>query len=84
MRIESKRRECRNYCGDGKYAIQKYWFDEIMIDDVMRAYGIRETDRNYEKAKKIVMKSKKDFRNGWSFFTREDIDNKVSVLCMSL
>lgn len=83
MMIERNRHECQNCCG-GKYAIQKYWFDDLTIDDVMKTYGIKETDRHYEKAKKIVMKSKKDFRNGWSFFTREDIDKKIVILCMNV
>ena len=81
VEIERKRHKCPKM--GGKFAIQKYWLDRIGIEDVMEHYGLESSDGNYGKVRKIVEKSKKDFRNGWSFFTREDIDRKILVLCMN-
>ena len=62
---------------NGKYIIQRYWFDEATISDVMEHYGIKNDDNCRESVAKVLVKSKKDFRNGWSYFTREDIDSKI-------
>ena len=60
-----------------KYAIQRYWFNELTLEDVLREYGIRRGNQHREAVSKVLMKSKKDFQFGWSFFTREDIDDKI-------
>lgn len=60
-----------------KYAIQRYWFNEMTLDDVLREYGIRRGSPHREAVSKVLMKSKRDFQAGWSFFTREDIDAEV-------
>ena len=62
---------------NSKVAIQKFWFGELMMDDVLKAYGIKKDSPNYEKVLKILVKTKRDFVNGWSFFTREGIDLKI-------
>lgn len=61
-----------------KIAIQRFWFGELKIEDVLKGYGLSKGGSpNREKVVKILVKTKRDFVNGWSFFTREGIDLKI-------
>ena len=62
---------------DGKFAIQRYWLNTGTLEAAVARYGVRRGDGAYAEVVKVIMRSKADFRRGWSHFTREDIDRKV-------
>lgn len=67
----------RNVCRE---AIQRYWFGRCEIKDVLSIYGIENDEPCHDHVVKVLIKSKKDFQHGYSFFTRETIDEKVVAL----
>ena len=60
--------------------IQKYWFGDGTLKEIMDTYEIRRDHKVYDKVVAVIEKSKKQFIKGFSFFTREDIDKKVLEL----
>lgn len=64
----------RNLC---RQTIQKFWFQKKELKDVLHVYGIEKTDACHDSVAKLLLKTRKDFINGFSFFTRESIDDKI-------
>ena len=57
--------------------IQEFWFQECDIKEVLSAYDINKGDACHDSVVKLLLKTRKDFINGFSFFTRESIDDKI-------
>ena len=67
-------RDMRFYCAS---TLQMFWFRKKELKDVLDAYEIRHGDACHDTMAKLLLKTRKDFINGFSFFTREDIDTKI-------
>jgi hypothetical protein len=57
--------------------IQEFWFQQKELKDVLRVYGIEKTDASHDSVTKLLLKTRKDFINGFSFFTKEGTDDKI-------
>lgn len=60
--------------------VQSFWLGRCELKDVLGVYQITKEDRCHDTVAKLLMKTKKDFVNGFSFFTREDIDKKIVTI----
>ena len=69
--------DCRSIC---RGMIQSYWFNAAELKDVVETYGIEEGDECRDSVVKLLLKTKKDFSRGFSFFTRESVDEKIMRL----
>ena len=65
---------CRNLC---RLAIQRFWLQRNELKDVLDVYGIGKDDKCRESVVKLLLKTRRDFINGFSFFTRESVDGQV-------
>ena len=57
--------------------VQQFWFGEVFLEDLLKAYGVYDDAKLRKPVESILMKSRRDFKDGWTFFTREDIDRDV-------
>ena len=73
-RYENGTWRMRNLC---RQAIQEFWFQNREIDEVMDVYNLHRGDGCYEHVEKVLLKTRKDFINGFSFFTRNDTDDRI-------
>lgn len=64
----------RNLC---RQTIQEFWLRRKDIKDVLHVHDITAEDECYDSVTKLLIKTRKDFINGFSFFTRESIDDKI-------
>lgn len=64
----------RNLC---RQTIQEFWFDKKELKDVLHVYCIEKGDECHDSVSKLLLKTRKDFIKGFSFFTRESIDDKI-------
>lgn len=60
--------------------IQKFWFGEKSIEEVIETYGVKKGDDRYERMAKVLNKSKKDFLNGSAITFREGVDEQLQNL----
>lgn len=58
-------------------SVQSFWLGRCEMKDVMEMYGISPEDRCHGSVTKLLIKTKKDFVHGFSFFTRESTDLKI-------
>ena len=65
-----------------QYEIQRYWFSETTETEVLKRYGLKPGTHKWEKARAILAKSRKQFIQGLSHFTRNDIDRKIMAVCV--
>ena len=72
-------RRCRAIC---QIRLQEFWFGDATMADVLDAYGVERGDDCHGRVVKYLLKTKKDFINGFSFFTRESVDEKMREMCM--
>lgn len=63
-------------------AIQDYWFDENTLENILTKYGFQPNSTEWNTAGAILVKSKKQFEQGFSHFNSDDIDRKIRRDCM--
>lgn len=69
-----KKYEFRKLC---QQTVQEFWLGRKDVRDVLDVYEIRKEDECHDSLVKFLLKTKRDFINGFSFFTRESIDAKI-------
>ena len=58
-------------------AVQRFWFGRMDINEVLDIYCIAPDEPCREAIAKTLKKTKRDFINGFSFFTRESTDKEI-------